>query len=79
MATIPSNEALARELVAILHADQLRPGDGNPTMAVRCQFGLSRPAVDFKAAIEEAAARGWITCKADGSWITITEAGFAAA
>jgi hypothetical protein len=79
MATLPNPETLARELIAVLHAAGLRPGDGMPTMAARQQFGIHRPAADFQAAAAYAETHGWIQFGRDGFWMTLTELGYSEA
>lgn len=79
MATIPTPQDLARELIAVLAHRDCRPGDGMPIQSSRMQFGTARPAEDFAAAVKQAEADGWITLGRDGFWITLTAEGFEAA
>jgi hypothetical protein len=74
MATLPTPEKLARDLISSL---KCRPGEGMPLPAARHQFGIMRPAADFDAAVTYAADQGWIELKDSGFWITLTALGFA--
>ena len=79
MATIPTPEEIARELLAILHRDNLRPGQGMPIPALRAQHGDTRPAEDFAAGLRFAVEQSWLEVVNDGFFVRFTEAGFAEA
>ena len=76
MAKIPNVETMAREVIAVLHADGMRPGQGMPIPSARQQFGLLRPPADFGAAVDYAQSLGWVELTRQGFWITLTAKGF---
>ncbi len=79
MATLPNPQDLARELTAVLVQHGCRQGEGMPIQSARFQFGTNRRTEDFTAAVEQAAANGWVVLTRSGFWITLTQAGFVAA
>lgn len=79
MATLPNPQDLASELIAVLVQHGCRPGEGMPIQSARFQFGITRRGDDFAAAVEQAAANGWVTLGREGFWITLSQEGFDAA
>jgi hypothetical protein len=76
MATIPTPEETARELLAILRDDNLRAGQGMPLPALRSRYGNTRPAQDLEAGLRFATEQGWLKIVNSGFFVRFTEAGF---
>ncbi len=79
MATLPTPNDLARELIAVLVRHHSRPGVGMPIQSAHIQFGTDRRTEDFTAAVEQAAANGWVVLIPSPFRIALTKAGFDAA
>jgi hypothetical protein len=77
MATLPTPEESARAILAIFKSKNVRPNAVLMAGQVNLQFLTSGgTAADYKAGLEYACERGWLTPGTTGTTLVLTDTGF---